>query len=312
MPHDSLLSGSLQATPSRLVRFATYAAVGVALVLIVVKAIAFLLTNSVAILSSLVDSALDLMASMVNLWAVRHALTPADREHRFGHGKAEPLSGLAQAAFVAGSAVLLTVEAVSRFSKPEEVVAGEIGIGIMVFAILATLILVLFQKFTVRQTGSVAIGADSLHYAGDLMLNISVIVALILSTYMGITWADPVFAIGIALFLLLNASRIARKSVEVLMDRELPEDQRQAIKETVLQHPKVLSVHELRTRSSGLQTFIQFHMVLDADLTLNEAHRISDQVEMALMADYPGADIIIHQDPNDIDEYHPPVGSTLA
>lgn len=312
MPHDSLLSASLQAPPSRLVRFATYAAVGVALVLIVVKAIAFFFTNSVAILSSLVDSALDLMASLVNLWAIRHALTPADREHRFGHGKAEPLSGLAQAAFVAGSAVLLTVEAVSRFSKHEEVVAGEIGIGIMVFAIVATLMLVLFQKLIVKQTGSVAIKADSLHYAGDLLVNISVIVSLILSTYMGIAWADPVFAIGIALFILLNASRIARKSIEVLMDRELPEDKREAIKQTVLRHPKVLSVHELRTRSSGLQTFIQLHMVLDADLTLKEAHSISDEVEMALIADYPGADIIIHQDPYGIEEYHPPVGSAFA
>lgn len=312
MPHDSLTTAALTAPPSRLMRFATYAAVGTALMLIIVKTFAFLVTNSVALLSSLMDSVLDLMASLVNLWAVRHALTPADKEHRFGHGKAEPLSGLAQSAFVAGSAVLLLFEAASRINKDGQVVSGEVGIAVMVFTIVVTLVLVLFQKFVVKRTGSVAISADSLHYTGDLLLNLSVIIALVLTTYGGMSWADPVFAIGIALFLLWNASRIARQSVAVLMDQELPEEERQAIKDTTLKHPKVLDVHELRTRSSGLQTFIQMHMVLDPNLSLMAAHRIADEVEMALMADYPGADIIIHQDPDGVEEYHPPVGSALA
>lgn len=312
MPHDSFTTAALTAPPTRLMRFATYAAVGTALMLIIIKTFAFLVTNSVALLSSLMDSVLDLMASLVNLWAVRHALTPADNEHRFGHGKAEPLSGLAQSAFVAGSAVLLLFEAASRINKSDQVASGEIGIAVMVFTIVVTLILVLFQKFVVKRTGSVAISADSLHYTGDLLLNLSVIIALVLTTYGDMSWADPVFAIGIALFLLWNASRIARQSVAVLMDQELPEDQRQAIKAVALKHPKVLDVHELRTRSSGLQTFIQMHMVLDPKLSLIEAHRIADEVEMALMADYPGADIIIHQDPEGVEEYHPPVGSALV
>lgn len=312
MPHDSLTAAALITPPSRLMRFATYAAVATALMLIVVKTAAFLLTNSVALLSSLMDSLLDLIASLVNLWAVGHALTPADKEHRFGHGKAEPLSGLAQSAFVAGSAVLLLVEAASRINKDNQVVAGEIGIGVMVFTIIVTLVLVMFQKFVVKRTGSVAISADSMHYTGDLLLNLSVIIALLLTTYGGMTWADPVFAIGIAIFLLLNSSKIARRSIAVLMDHELPEEKRQAIKAIALKHPKVRDVHELRTRSSGLQTFIQMHMVLDPKLSLLEAHRIADEVEMALMADYPGADIIIHQDPEGVEEYHPPVGSTLV
>lgn len=312
MPHDALTPLAHDAPPSRLMRAATYAAVGMALTLIVVKVAAFIMTNSVSILTSLADSALDLLASVVNLWAVRHALTPADDEHRFGHGKAEPLSGLAQSAFVAGSAVLLVVEAISRFSGEEQVTSGEVGIGVMVFSIFATLCLVVFQKYVVRRTGSVAINADSLHYTGDVLLNVSVIIALVLATYGDMGWADPVFAIGIAIFLLWNASRIARESIEVLMDRELPEAERSAIKDVVLKHPKVLGVHELRTRSTGLQKFIQLHMVLDPDLTLVEAHSISDQVEAALMADYPGADIIIHQDPDGVEEYHPPVGSALA
>lgn len=312
MPHDSITAAALTSPPSRLMRFATYAAVGTALMLIIVKAIAFLVTNSVALLSSLMDSVLDLMASLVNLWAVSHALTPADKEHRFGHGKAEPLSGLAQSAFVAGSAVLLVFEAASRINKDNQVTSGEVGIAVMVFTIIVTLLLVAFQKFVVKRTGSVAINADSLHYTGDILLNTSVIIALLLTTYGDIGWADPAFAIAIALFLLWNASRIARQSVAALMDEELPQEQREAIKATTLKHPKVLDVHELRTRSSGLQTFIQMHMVLDPNLSLMEAHRIADEVEMALMADYPGADIIIHQDPEGIEEYHPPVGSALV
>jgi ferrous-iron efflux pump FieF len=312
MPHDSLTSAALNAPPSRLMRVATYAAVGTALMLIVVKTAAFLITNSVALLSSLMDSVLDLFSSLVTLWAVRHALTPADNEHRFGHGKAEPLSGLAQSAFVAGSAVLLLFEAASRINKDNQVVQGEFGIGVMVFTLLVTLVLVIFQRFVVSRTGSTAIEADSLHYKGDLLLNLSVIVAIVLTTYGGVGWADPAFAIGIALFLLWNASKIARQSIAVLMDHELPEEQRRAIKAVALKHPKVRDVHELRTRSSGIQTFIQMHMVMDPELSLIEAHRIADEVEMALMADYPGADVIIHQDPDGIEEFHQPVGSALV
>lgn len=312
MPHDSLTSAALNAPPSRLMRMATYAAVATAVMLIIVKTVAFLITNSVALLSSLMDSVLDLFSSLVTLWAVRHALTPADKEHRFGHGKAEPLSGLAQSAFVAGSAVLLLFEAASRINKDNQVVQGEFGIGVMVFTLIVTLVLVIFQRFVVSRTGSTAIEADSLHYKGDLLLNLSVIVAIILTTYGGVGWADPAFAIGIALFLLWNASKIARQSIAVLMDHELPEEQRQAIKAVALKHPKVRDVHELRTRSSGIQTFIQMHMVMDPELSLIEAHRIADQVEMALMADHPGADVIIHQDPDGIEEFHQPVGSALV
>ena len=312
MPHDSLTSAALNAQPSRLMRVATYAAVATAVMLIIVKTVAFLITNSVALLSSLMDSVLDLFSSLVTLWAVRHALTPADKEHRFGHGKAEPLSGLAQSAFVAGSAVLLLFEAASRINKDNQVVQGELGIGVMVFTLVVTFILVIFQRFVVSRTGSTAIEADSLHYRGDLLLNLSVIVAIILTTYGGVGWADPAFAIGIALFLLWNASKIARQSIAILMDHELPEEQRQEIKSVALKHPKVRGVHELRTRSSGIQTFIQMHMVMDPELSLIEAHRIADEVEMALMSDYPGADIIIHQDPDGIEEFHQPVGSSLA
>jgi ferrous-iron efflux pump FieF len=293
-----------------LMRFATKLAVASAVVLVAVKTVAYFQTHSVALLSSLIDSALDILASGVNMIAVRHALTPADAQHRFGHGKAEPLSGLTQAAFVAGSAVLLFVEAASRLGVRTPVTDGSLGIAVMLFSIAVTVLLVSFQRYVVRKTGSLAITADALHYSGDVLLNLSVIVALVMATRLNINWADAVFGIGIAIFLLVNAIRIASASVGALMDHELPEADRRLIIETARRHPKVRGVHELRTRSSGVNQFIQMHIVLDRSLTLVEAHRISDEVEAAVQADFPAADVIIHQDPEGVAEYHQPVGAS--
>jgi len=292
-----------------LMRAATWVAVASAVLLVAVKAAAYFQTHSVALLSSLADSALDILASGVNMIAVRQALVPADAQHRFGHGKAEPLSGLSQAAFVAGSAVLLGVEAASRFRAATPVVDGSLGIAVMVFSIIVTILLVTFQKYVVRKTGSLAITADSLHYTGDVLLNLSVITALVLTTRFEMAWADAAFGMGIAIFLLVNAVRIATSSVSALMDRELPEPERRKIIETARSHPAVRGVHELRTRSSGLHQFIQMHIVLDKTLTLMEAHRISDEVETAVQSRFPAADVIIHQDPEGVPEYHPPVGA---
>ncbi len=292
-------------------RLATVAAVASALLLLGFKTWAYFSTHSVALLSSLADSALDLMASSLNFMAIRFALTPADEQHRFGHGKAEPLSALGQAAFVAGSAVLILVEATSRFSAPAVVPNSRLGIAVSALSIVVTLALVTLQRYVVKRTGSLAIGADQLHYTGDLLLNGSVIVALVLSSVGGITWADPLFGIGISAFILVNAITIANRAVSGLMDRELPEAERAEILAIARQHPKVLHIHELRTRSSGAQKFIQMHMVLDHSLSLLDAHRISDDVEKAVEAAFPGADIIIHQDPEGIAEFHPPVGGAM-
>lgn len=291
-----------------LMRLATAAAVACAFALIAAKTWAYLRTGSVALLSSLADSALDLLASALNLVAVRIALTPADDLHRFGHGKAEALSGLAQAAFIAGSAVLVVVQAISRLHEPRPVIAAEIGIGVTVFSIAVTLGLILFQRHVIARTSSVAISADSLHYTGDLLLNGSVIAALVLASMPAFTWADPVFGIAISIFIVVNAGRIAVRSIRVLMDQELPLEDRERILAAAQKHPKVKRVHELRTRSSGLQTFIQMHVVLDPNQTLLEAHRICDDVEKAIEAEFPGADILIHEDPEGIAEYHPRVG----
>lgn len=282
---------------AQLLRRVTVASVAVAFSLIVVKSAAWFATDSVALLSSLVDSVLDSLASLVNLFAVRHALVPADREHRFGHGKAEPLAGLAQAAFIAGSAVFLVFESVNRIVHPVVVDHGNIGIGVMVVSLVLTLALVRYQRHVIRRTGSLAITADWLHYASDIVLNLSVIVALVLSTRFGLHIADPLFALAIAGYIIWSAARIALQSLHQLMDRELPDADRERILAICRAHGEVRNVHELRTRASGMDIFIQLHLELDGNLTLLQAHRVADDVELQLRREFPNADVIIHEDP---------------
>lgn len=300
---DQVTSQGLEpAAAARLMRAATYASVAVAGTLVVVKLAAWLFTDSVSLLSTLIDSLLDAAASMINLLAVRHALTPADREHRFGHGKAEPLAALGQTAFIAGSAVFLVIEAGHRLFAPRPVLHVELGIGVMILAIVVTFALTRFQAHVVRKTGSVAIKADSLHYLGDILVNAAVIVALLLASQFGWFIADPLFGIAIAGYILIVAWRIARGAFDMLMDRELPERERARIRRIVLEHPSVIDMHDLRTRASGRKTFIQVHIELDGDLSLYRAHDVADEVEASLRAAYPGAGVIIHQDPHGVEE----------
>lgn len=289
----------------RLMRWATYASVATALLLIVAKVAAYLLTDSVSLLSTLLDSLLDAAASIVNLLAVRHALTPADREHRFGHGKAEPLAALAQSTFIAGSAAFLVVQAVNRLVYPHEVTRTGVGLAVMAFSIAATLGLVLFQRFVIRRTGSLAIRADALHYASDLVVNASVVVALLLVTFYGWQLADPVIGAGIALYIIYTAWQIARSALDMLMDRELPDDDRRRIRAIATANPGVLAVHDLRTRASGPTLFVQLHLEVDGRLTLVEAHAIADAVEAEIQAAYPGAEVMIHEDPAGLVEPRP-------
>jgi ferrous-iron efflux pump FieF len=286
----------------RLMTRATYASVVVAALLIAIKAGAYLVTDSVALLSTLIDSLLDIAASVVNLLAVRHALTPADREHRFGHGKAEALAGLGQSAFIAGSAVFLIIEATHRLIDVQPVHNPVIGIAVMVISVVVTVGLVLFQRHVVRSTGSVAIKADALHYFGDLMVNASVVLSLILGMELGWHILDPAFAIGIALYIVLSAWLIVRQSLDQLMDRELPDADRQRIKEITLAEPGVVALHDLKTRAAGPKQFIQLHLEMDAGITLVRAHEISDAVEYRLLQAFPGAEVIIHEDPAGIPE----------
>ncbi|MCU0767315.1 MAG: cation diffusion facilitator family transporter [Gammaproteobacteria bacterium] len=281
---------------AQLLRFATGASVTVAGVLIVGKLGAWLATGSVTVLASLVDSLMDAVASAINLMAVRYSLLPADDEHRFGHGKAEALAGLGQATFIAGSALFLLLEAVNRLLHPEPLEAVGVGIGVMVFAILATLVLLGIQRRVIRLTGSTAIRADALHYATDLVTNISTIAALTLAVF-GWHGADPLFALAIAGYILYSAFDIGREAVELLMDRELPDDMRERIRALAYARPEVLGVHDLRTRQAGHQYFVQLHLELKDDLPLREAHAAADAVEESIRRAFPNAEVIVHQDP---------------
>jgi ferrous-iron efflux pump FieF len=294
--------GDAEASAAWLMRAVSYASVGVASVLVCGKLGAYLLTDSVSILSTLLDSLLDVAASLVNLLAVRHALMPADREHRFGHGKAEPLAGLAQAAFIAGSAAFLMFEVSHRLLNPQGVTNSGFGIAVVVASIVLTVVLVMFQRHVIRRTRSISIRADSLHYVGDVLVNGGVLVALVLSGDLGWRYADPVIGAAIALYILYIAWRIARGSYDMLMDRELSEDQRRRIGTIVLSNPAVRALHDLKTREAGRHTFIQLHIEMDGAMSLIEAHRVSDEVEAALEAAFPGAEIIIHQDPAGVPE----------
>jgi ferrous-iron efflux pump FieF len=232
-------------------------------------------------------------------------LTPADREHRFGHGKAEPLAALGQSTFIAGSALFLLVQAGSRLVAPQPVTNTAVGLAVMAFSIAATLLLVLYQRIVIRRTGSLAIKADALHYAGDLLVNASVVVALVLAGAYGWQRADPIFGAAIALFIVYTAWQIARGALDMLMDRELPDEDRQRIRAIALANPQVRAVHDLRTRASGRTTFVQMHLEVDGHLTLAQAHTIADAVEAEIQRTFPGVETIIHQDPAGIAEARP-------
>lgn len=281
---------------ARLVTSAAYAATLVATFLLIVKVIVWWLTGSVSLLASLIDSLLDIAASLVNLLVVRYALQPADREHTFGHGKAESLAALAQAMFISGSACFLILNGIDRFFRPHELNSPELGVYVSLFAMLITLALVRFQKYVVDKTGSQAIAADSLHYQTDLYMNAAIMLALGLSWF-GFTQADAIFAIGIGVFILVSAFKMVREATQTLLDRKLPDSEIEQIHAECRKEPGVLGIHQVRTRMSGPTRFIQLHLELEDTMPLIEAHEISDRVEERILTLFPESDVIIHQDP---------------
>jgi ferrous-iron efflux pump FieF len=293
-PSNTMATG---ADAERLKRGATTAAVSVAAILIAIKLWAWIATDSVAMLASLLDSGVDFLASAVNLIAVRHALTPADHEHRFGHGKAEAIAGLGQAGFISLSAAFLFYESVSRLIAPQPIDESTTGLVVIGVSIALTLGLVLYQRRVISRTRSLAIEADRLHYASDILTNLGVVLALVLAGFWGIAIADPLIGIAIGAFIAWTAFSILRGAYNELMDHEFDDDDRQRIKDIVKHHRDVVSLHDLRTRRAGHRAFIQLHLELPAGMTLAEAHRISDDVERAIEAAFPDAEVLIHQDP---------------
>jgi len=287
----------------KLRRHAAVASLSVAAALIGVKFIAYMVTDSVSLMSSLMDSTFDALASAVTLFSVIHAATPADEEHRFGHGKLEAVASLAQALFIFGSAAYLFFESIHRFFQPQAVASADIGIGVMLLSMVLTAALIVFQRHVIGKTGSVAIGADHAHYRGDLLMNASVLVSLALSYFSDWPYFDPAFAAGISLFLLKNAFDIGAQSMDILMDKELPDSDRENILRLVSAHTSVLSVHDLRTRHSGHQVFIEFHLEMDGNISLKAAHDITEEIELILYREFPNAEILIHQEPAGLDHH---------
>jgi ferrous-iron efflux pump FieF len=282
---------------SRLTASAAVASALTALFLMLLKAFAAWTTGSVAMLGSLADSALDLLASLVTLYGVRVAGTPADHDHRFGHGKAEALAALFQVALITASAAGIAWSAAYRLTEDRATQGAEFGIAVSVAAIATTLALLAYQRSVIRRTGSVAIRADSIHYQSDLLLNLSVIAALVIDQYLGITGADPLFGIAIALWLAWGAFKASNQAIDQLMDKEWPEEKRQRFLAVAAQHPALKGIHDFRTRRSGSRDFAQFHMYVAPDMSVADAHKVMDAVEARIAEAFPGVEILIHLDP---------------
>ena len=290
---------SVSAEHARLLRRASGAALAVALFLALSKAVAWWLSGSVSLLAGLTDSLLDGAASLINLLAVHYSLRPADDDHRYGQGKAEALAGLGQAAFIGVSALLVGAQGVDRLLHPQPLGAPLVGIVVIVVSLLLTAALLAYQRHVVRLTGSTAIRADSLHYRSDLLLNLSILVALVLASY---DWArlDAVFGIAIAFYILWSAASILREAAAVLMDTELSPEIGEDMQRLARTVPGVLGCHDLRTRISGTRWFVQLHLELPGELSLSRAHALCDEVEAAIKAHYPRAEVLVHADPQEV------------
>jgi ferrous-iron efflux pump FieF len=296
-------------------RAATYASVAVAATLIVAKLGAFFMTDSIALLSSMIDSAVDLLTSAITAFAVARALRPPDRDHRYGHGKAEPLAAMAQAAFITGSSILLMIEAIGRVAHPHALQSAAIGYETMALAVILTLLLLAFQAYVVRKTSSLAIGADRLHYVGDVAINLAVVAAFALQQKTGLGFFDPLFAAAIAFGMLGSAWHIVMKALNILMDRELPDEDRARIAAAALAVDGISGVHDLRTRTDSGRIFIEIHIEIDGALSVRKGHKLAEKAMKEIDRAYPNADIVVHQDPDgepearrdaQIDEIDPP------
>lgn len=280
-----------------LTRSAAFASISAAVVLLALKGWAAWSTGSIAMLGSLADTALDLIASLATLLGVWVAAQPADDKHRFGHGKAEAISALFQIVLISISAIGIASRAIEELLAGGHVEAAAEGIGVSIAAIVVTLALLGWQRHVIRRTGSLAIRTDNVHYQSDLLLNVAVILALVLDRYVGLTGADPLFGLGIAGWLGWGAWNASEHVLDQLMDHEWPEEKKQRFLEVLARHPDITGVHDLRTRTSGNRDFVQFHIWVDAGLTVKEAHRIMSDIEKRLHAEFPEMEILIHPDP---------------
>ncbi len=284
-------------TSANLNRSAALASISVALLLVGLKAWAAWSTGSTAMLGSLADTTLDLVASIATLVGVWVAAQPEDENHRFGHDKAEALAALFQIVLIAISALSLAARAVQQLLGGARTEAAGDGIIVSGIAMAATLALLAWQRHVIRQTGSLAISTDHVHYQSDLLLNLAVIAALALDQYAGIAGSDPLFGLAIAAWLGWGAWRASQEAVDQLMDKEWPEEKRARFLEVVARHPELKGLHDLRTRTAGSRDFVQFHVAVDPAMTVRTAHDVMDEIEAKLLTEFPGIEILIHPDP---------------
>jgi cation diffusion facilitator family transporter len=289
---------------ARLTRRITALSVATSLVLTVLKAVVWVAGGSVAILASLADSGLDLIAALGTFVAVRYAAAPPDAEHRFGHGKAEAFASLVQAGLVFASAALIAQEAIRHFIEPHRLEHQGWGVAVMAISTVLTLLLVTAQTRVLRRTRSVAVSGDRAHYAADLVSNLTALVAIGASALFGISGFDAAGGIVVAAVLLWGAVSVFRQASDELMDRELPDDARARIVSLMTADARLTGVHQLRTRAAGPTVHIQMHADLDPELSLENAHEVVVAAEKRVLEAFPNADIIIHADPRGRAEPH--------
>ena len=297
-----LLSQTDSIKKDKLKKLATYASVSASVFLTLLKLFASLYTGSLAILSSLVDSVSDIFASLITFFAIRISVRPASMQHRYGYGKAEAISSLLQSAFVAGSALFVVYEGVNRMLNPYKITDIGWGLAVICISFFVTLVLVIFQQYVVRKTESLAVSADRLHYLIDLTTNLAIIISLVLVKFFDFEWFDTIAAIFVAGYLLYNAYDIAKKAIDMLMDKELPEEIREMVSEAVKTCDKCHGIHDLRTHDLGGTYMFEFHLEMDGNLSLYEAHDVTENVVEKIRNKFPDAQIIIHQDPYGLEE----------
>jgi len=280
-----------------LTRSAALASIATALFLVGLKLWASWRTGSTAMLGSLADTALDLVASIATLIGVWVASHPADENHRFGHGKAEALAAIFQVMLITLSAGGIALRAITQLAEGGQTAAAQEGIAVSLIAIAATFALLAWQRHVIARTSSVAIKTDHLHYQSDILLNLAVIAALVLDQYLGFGIADPLFGLGIAAWLAWGAWRAGGEAINHLMDKEWPDQRREEFLEVLARHPDIRGVHDLRTRTSGADDFVQFHMAVEPHLTIVEVHDLMDEVEARIAREFPGVEVLIHPDP---------------
>ena len=291
------ISNNVYDDNNRLLKQATYASVATASVLILAKLTVWFMTGSMSLLATLLDSTMDVLASLITLFAVRIAITPADDDHHFGHGKAEQLAVLAQSAFIGGSAVVLLLNTLDRITGDEIIVENEsAGIAVMIFSLVATVGLLAFQRHVIKKTDSPAIKSDSLHYQVDLLTNIAVLLALA-GSGLGYPQMDNILALLIGAYMLFSVRSLAWEAIQQLMDQALPEEDLREIERRALSIDGVLGIHNVRTRVSGTTPFIEMHLDLLADITLDDAHEIGARAKRAVLEYLPDADVMFHLDP---------------